>query len=377
MEEDYVQPGQFLFGVVISVLLSILFNAASRTGQTEGRQTMFGIPKDDVERLMSHYGITEDEACELLGMYSVEDLLPPRGYGQPPAPVTWQIEGRQTMIHPHGEHDCYCPSCGSVITVEEDVQCAGINCPDCGMRMRAVDIGERRLVSKAFVPQEIFGYSQGELATGLTLMEDSMEMGDKARLTFCTEALPSEDNLEAMYLGMLGIGCHLSRPTARMVGGIPTTEFVLKKGSPQWEMIIPLIIPLLIIGLITFGIFRLESISKALMPIILIGGGLMIVLAVLARKPATAYIERGGKVPYLPATNGGPSELEEKAHSLWVKACEAEGIPVESKFVVFSDDNPYIKDYNEAVGRLQRLRQFKGGRWQPAVIKSKKALAAR
>jgi len=364
MEEDYVQPGQFLFGVVISVLLSMLFSAASRTGQTEGRQAMFGIPKDDVERIMSHYGLTEDEACQLLAMYSVDEILPPRGAGL-------SSEGRDTMVHLHGEHGCYCPVCFYEETVDENVKCNSLSCPNCGTRMRALEIGVNRIV-----PREIFGYPE-DLATGLDLMENSMNLGEKARITLCTEGLPRQESLDAMYDDMKAIGCHLSRPTARMVGGIPTTEFVLKKGSPQWTMILPLIVPVLISGLITFGIFRLESITKALMPIILIGGGLMIVLAVLARKPATAYIERGGKVPYLPATNGGPGELEEKAHSLWIKACEAEGIPVESKFVVFSDDNPYIKDYNEAVGRLQRLRQFKGGRWQPAVIKSKKALAVR
>jgi len=48
-------------------------------------------------------------------------------------------------IHPHGEHDCACPVCGEVITVVEGVQCSGIACPRCGTRMRAVDIGERRI----------------------------------------------------------------------------------------------------------------------------------------------------------------------------------------------------------------------------------------
>jgi len=276
------------------------------------------------------------------------------------------------MIHLHGPHDCLCPLCGAIVTVGEGVQCAGVNCPDCGTRMRALDIGEW-----GAIPQEIFGYSQSELGTALTLMEDSMGMGQKARITLCTEALPGQEALDAMYYDMQDIGCHLSRPSASIVGGVPTTEFVLKKGSPQWQMILPLIVPVLILGLITFGIFNLEGITKALLPIILVAGGLMIVLAVLARKPATAYIERGGKVPYLPSTKGGPSELEQKAHSLWIKACEAEGIPVESKFVVFSDDNPYIKDYNEAVGQLQRFKQFKSGQWKPAVTKSKKALAAR
>lgn len=280
------------------------------------------------------------------------------------------------MVHLHGEHDCYCPLCGSMVTVEEGVQCAGVSCPDCGTPMRAVDIGERRMTSDLLVPQEIYGYSQHELASALTLMEDSMNMGQRAKITLCTEALPSQEALDAIYNDMLGIGCHLSPPTARMVKGIPTTEFVLKKGSPAWQAILPLIVPVLIIGLITFGIFRLESITKALVPIILIAGGLMIVLAVIAQKPATAYIERGGKVPYLPQTRV-PANIEEKVKSLWKKACEAEGVPIDSKFVVFSDDNPYVREYNEAVGQLMRYKQFKTGQWKPAVTKSKKAVAVR
>ena len=31
---------------------------------------------------------------------------------------------------------------------------------------------------------------------------------------------------------------------------------------------------------------------------------------------------------------------------LWVKACEYDGIDPESKFVVFSDDNPWMRKYN-------------------------------
>jgi hypothetical protein len=133
-------------------------------------------------------------------------------------------------------------------------------------------------------------------------MEDSMKMGQEARITLCTEALPSQEALDAAYNDMLAIGCHLKPPTARIVGGIPTTEFVLRKGSPQWTAILPLIVPILIIGLITFGIFRLESITKALMPILLVTIGGLIIIGMIARKPATAYIERGGKVPGLTQT---------------------------------------------------------------------------
>jgi len=238
-EEGYVRPEQFLFSVVTSVLLGMIMNAATQPRQTEGRQAMFGIPKNDVERLMSHYGITEEEACELLATYPVDQLLPERGSG--------------------------------------------------------------------LAPVEIVGYSQSELASGLELMEAGIDYGEKARVTLCTEALPDEAQLAEMYLGMLSTGHHVSYPTASVVDGIPTTEFVIKKGSPFWPLIIPLIVPVLTLGLVTFGITKIESITKALVPIILISLGGLIVLAAVISKPATkvatAYIERGGKVPYLPSTS--------------------------------------------------------------------------
>jgi len=195
---------------------------------------MFGIPKTDVERLMSHYGISEEEACQLLESYPVDLLIPQRGSG----------------------------------------------------------LG----------PVEIVGYSQDELASALMMMEGSIAEGQKARITLCTEALPADEDLAAIYLDMVGIGCHVSYPSARLVEGIPTTEFVLQKGSPAWPLIIPLIIPLLTIGLIAFGITKIESITKALVPIILISVGGLIILAAVLSKPATKYIERGGKLPYLPET---------------------------------------------------------------------------
>ena len=309
-----MRPEQFLFSVVTSVLLGMIMNAATQPRQTEGRQTMYGIPKTDVERLMSHYGISQEEAEGLLGSYPVDLLLPERGSG--------------------------------------------------------------------LAPVEIVGSSQNELASALELMESGINYGESARVRLCTEGLPEAADLAQVYLDVLASGHHISYPTSTVINGIPTSEFVIRKGSPQWQLIVPLLVPLFTIGLVTFGITKIESITKALVPIILISiGGLIVLAAVIAKpatKVATAYIERGGKVPYLPATNGGPGELEKKVHSLWIKACEWEKIPIESKFVVFSDENPYLKEYNEAVSKLLRFKQFQHGEWKPAVTKSsKKALAVR
>lgn len=231
-------------------------------------------------------------------------------------------------------------------------------------------------LSTELSPIEIIGYTQAELASGLELMESSIDYGDRARVTLCTEALPDEVQLAEIYLGMISTGHHVSYPTAAVINGIPTTVFVIRKGSPFWPLIIPLIVPVLTIGLIVWGITKVGDITKAIMPIILVSLGGLIILAAVLSKPATKYIERGGKVPYLPATKT-PIELEQKVKSLWTKACEWEKIPPESKFVVFSDDNPYLKEYNEAVKQLLRFAQFKSGEWKPAVTKSKKALAVR
>lgn len=39
---------------------------------------------------------------------------------------------------------------------------------------------------------------------------------------------------------------------------------------------------------------------------------------------------------------------------LWRKACRYDHIPINSKFVVFSKENPFVKEWNDAVGSLQR-----------------------
>jgi len=40
-----------------------------------------GQPRSDVERVMAHYGISRDEACEWLRIHPAEILLPERGKG--------------------------------------------------------------------------------------------------------------------------------------------------------------------------------------------------------------------------------------------------------------------------------------------------------
>ena len=42
-----------------------------------------------------------------------------------------------------------------------------------------------------------------------------------------------------------------------------------------------------------------------------------------------------------------------KVKILWTRMCKADGIDPTSNFVVFSDSNPYAKEYNEAMASYQ------------------------
>jgi hypothetical protein len=42
----------------------------------------------------------------------------------------------------------------------------------------------------------------------------------------------------------------------------------------------------------------------------------------------------------------------------WQKMCDHDGLPVNSKFVVFSDDNPFMGEYNEAMKDYVEMMRY-------------------
>ena len=54
--------------------------------------------------------------------------------------------------------------------------------------------------------------------------------------------------------------------------------------------------------------------------------------------------------------------IRNTARVLWIKACEAEGVPSDSKFVVFSKENKFAEFYNIAMLRLQEAEaEYRAG----------------
>lgn len=144
-------------------------------------------------------------------------------------------------------------------------------------------------------PGALTGTSMSQLGLALNAMEDSLNEGEKARLELATEQLPAQDTLDAMWADILWAGFDVSRPTAQIVDGIPLTTMVLTKGSPQWTMILPLLVPIGVIGLIAFGITKIETITKSLFPLVLATGGLLVIALGIMRRPAAEAAERAAR----------------------------------------------------------------------------------
>lgn len=219
--------------------------ARAREGEERGK----GAPLDDVQRVARHYGITIEEACDLLAVYSVEDLLPERGYG---------------------------------LTLSADV-----------------------------TPGQIIGYTTDDLTVALDAMEQTVPDGGKVKLELYTDRIPTEEALAESFLKMTAAGIHVSYPVAQRVEGVPITTIELKKGSPAFAAVVPLIVPVLTIGLIFFVVTKIETVAKAILPILILGVAGIVVLAGIARteRLGTKYI---GRMAQTERRYGAPRSEEER-----------------------------------------------------------------
>jgi flagellar biosynthesis protein FliQ len=150
---------------------------------------------------------------------------------------------------------------------------------------------------------ELVGQDPNDLVYSLGVLEDQIKEGESLKVTLCTTELPSDEMLDNMYAVMIAAGHHVTRPVAKIESGIPVTEFNIKKGSPVLALIVPLLVPVLTLGLIAWGVTKINDITKALLPIILVAIGGTVAIVAFLQKPATKFIERGGNVKLLTSTS--------------------------------------------------------------------------
>jgi len=68
------------------------------------------------------------------------------------------------------------------------------------------------------------------------------------------------------------------------------------------------------------------------------------------------------------------SNLAATVRQLWNQACDHDGIPRDSKFVCFSNDNPYLQFHNQAMNQyFDAVREYQVGGYVGLQIVNGKA----
>ncbi|MDD5511553.1 MAG: hypothetical protein PHI12_12195 [Dehalococcoidales bacterium] len=211
---------------------------------------------------------------------------------------------------------------------------------------------------------QLVGYSIEDLGLALDVMEQQTPVGGTCRVEICTEDTPTPEMLQQMYESITATGHEISYPTCERGAWVTVTSFDIKKSEPyeiyQWQLLLPLIIPLAAMGLVTFGILKIDTISKAIVPIVLIVGGVLIISLALLQKPATKYLERGGKIPMLPDVKkrgklGKPTRDDVEIHT-WQERDRAH-VEIRDK----RNDETVMEWWDEAVSEMFEDGFFKGG----------------
>lgn len=140
---------------------------------------------------------------------------------------------------------------------------------------------------------ELIGTSIGELQVALDTIEDEVSYGDAIILELVGTNGLTQSELDALYKDLATHGFHFSgNITQTHITPLYSLRVPIKKGSPQWAMLIGFIPLIVISGMIAFGIMKIEQISKAILPLILATGGLVIIAIALTREPAMRLIEK-------------------------------------------------------------------------------------
>jgi len=103
----------------------------------------------------------------------------------------------------------------------------------------------------------------------------------------------SQEELNGLHNYFLDSGVDVKGCLQQRVRGLYQISIKYQKHAPsgsiaQWSLLIPLIPTALIGVLVAIGIFKIESIMKSILPIVLAVGGFTIISLAIVRKPLEA-----------------------------------------------------------------------------------------
>jgi len=111
----------------------------------------------------------------------------------------------------------------------------------------------------------------------------------------------SQQQLDDLHAHFLECGIDIQGCLQQRVKGLYEIRIKYKKHAPsgaiaQWQLLIPVIPVFLIATLVGIGIFRIEEVGKAILPILLAVGGFVVITVAMIRKPlaeaGVKYVER-------------------------------------------------------------------------------------
>ncbi|MDD5412097.1 MAG: hypothetical protein PHF31_11910 [Methylobacter sp.] len=230
---------------------------------------------------------------------------------------------------------------------------------------------------------QIVGYDYDDLQLALGAVDTDIGANDACDISLCMTGNEGEIcyGLDQLYQEAVGQGFRLTYPKCTPFDGFYECSFRVARpvnsvgangqtytGNPLLVALAPIITTVLTGGLIAFGVAKVKDISNAIMPILLtiIGGG--IIMAAMLRPTVNAAAQKA-ITRYLPANYLADNEFASEAKELWRKACEYEGIEPGSGFVSFSENNPYMKMYDMAMGKSIRMAKLQAGQAGPDIAR--------
>lgn len=175
---------------------------------------------------------------------------------------------------------------------------------------------------------KLVGNNMEDFGNAILNIVPDLNRGASYRVTVCTSAMPTENDLAKIVINANNGGYSTSFPVYSLINGNHITQFILSKKATNRTVgvrsiglipaIIPIIVPLAVIGLVAFGITQIKKITSSLLPILLIGVAGITVLAIAFKKPAeaaaTTYLQKQRLLPmnkrlqgYMPETELLPS----------------------------------------------------------------------